>query len=99
MRRILLFFLVFTFFFADAQKGKGKKKAGAKKTAVAKKGKKGKAGKTKTCISSSAWKTSPSIRQWRWPSKAAPCWLRWRKKKHLPSFLLICKPNWNQPNK
>ena len=48
MRRILLFFLVFTFFFADAQKGKGKKKAGAKNTAVAKKGKKGKAGKTKT---------------------------------------------------
>ena len=45
MRRILLFFLVFTFFFADAQKGKGKKKAGAKKTAVAQKGKKG---KTKT---------------------------------------------------
>ena len=48
MRRILLFFLVFTFFFADAQKGKGKKKAATKKTAVAKKGKKGKAGKTKT---------------------------------------------------
>ena len=42
MRRILLFFLVFTFFFAEAQKGKGKKTAGAKKTAVAKKGKKGK---------------------------------------------------------
>ena len=36
MRRILLFFLVFTFFFADAQKGKGKKKAATKKTAVAK---------------------------------------------------------------
>lgn len=48
MRRILLFFLVFTFFFADAQKGKGKKKAATKKTAVAQKGKKGKAGKTKT---------------------------------------------------